>query len=99
VPSPSHLTLSSDSGSLRDGKSRNDDKTDEEGSSPKSSQSLKVAGSKRKTPVSSEVESQTPSKRKKLDKKKAKEGTFEICLALCCSLLITMLTYLDKLFP
>ncbi|QCE15427.1 hypothetical protein DEO72_LG11g2438 [Vigna unguiculata] len=77
VPSPSHLTLSSDSGSLRDGKSRNDDKTDEEGSSPKSSQSLKVAGSKRKTPVSSEVESQTPSKRKKLDKKKAKEGNKE----------------------
>jgi len=78
VPSHSPLVLSSDSGSLRDGGSRNEDKTDDEGSSPKSSQSLKVTGSKRKTPVSPEVESQTPSKRNKVDKKKAEEGTFEI---------------------
>lgn len=78
MPSHSPLALSSDSGSLRDGKSRIEDKTDNEGSSPKSSQSLKVTGSKRKIPVSPEVESQTPSKRKKLDKKKANEGTFEI---------------------
>ncbi|XP_047148018.1 DNA-binding protein BIN4 [Vigna umbellata] len=77
VPSHSPLALSSDSGSLRDGKSRIEDKTDNEGSSPKSSQSLKVTGSKRKTPVSPEVESQTLSKRKKLDKKKANEGNKE----------------------
>jgi len=78
VPSHSPLILSSDSGSLRDGGSRNEDKTDDEGSSPKSSQSLKITRRKRKTPVSPEVENQTPSKRKKLDKKNAKEGTFEI---------------------
>ncbi|KAK7353478.1 hypothetical protein VNO80_18925 [Phaseolus coccineus] len=77
VPSHSPLILSSDSGSLRDGGSRNEDKTDNEGSSPKSSQSLKITGSKRKTPVSPEVESQTPSKRKRLDKKNAKEGNKE----------------------
>ncbi|CAJ1974509.1 unnamed protein product [Sphenostylis stenocarpa] len=77
VPSHSPLTLSSDSGSLRDGGSRNEDKTDDEGSSPKSSQSLKVTGSKRKTPVSPEVEDQTPSKRKRLDRKKTKEVSKE----------------------
>ncbi|ESW08370.1 hypothetical protein PHAVU_009G040200 [Phaseolus vulgaris] len=77
VPSHSPLILSSDSGSLRDGGSRNEDKTDDEGSSPKSSQSLKITRRKRKTPVSPEVENQTPSKRKKLDKKNAKEGNKE----------------------
>ena len=68
------MTLSSDSGSSRGGGSWNEDKTDDEGFSPKSSRFLKVTKSTRKTPeaASPKVEEQTPSKRKKLDKKKAK---------------------------
>ncbi|KAL2638687.1 hypothetical protein AAZV13_06G127400 [Glycine max] len=74
APSHSLLTLSSDSGSSRGGGSWNEDKTDDEGFSPKSSRFLKVTKSTRKTPeaASPKVEEQTPSKRKKLDKKKAK---------------------------
>nr|KYP53799.1 DNA-binding protein BIN4 [Cajanus cajan] len=73
VPTHSPLTLSSDSGSL------NEDKTDDEGSSPISSSFLKVTRSKRKTtePTSPKVEDQTPSKRKKLDKQKAEDGNGE----------------------
>ncbi|KAK7410792.1 hypothetical protein VNO78_01885 [Psophocarpus tetragonolobus] len=79
VPSHSPLTLSSDSGSPRDGGSLNEDKSDDEGSSPKSSRFLKVTKGKRKISetVSPKVEEQTPSKRKKVDKKKAKEGNKE----------------------
>uniref|UniRef100_A0A0R0KI25 DNA-binding protein BIN4 n=1 Tax=Glycine max TaxID=3847 RepID=A0A0R0KI25_SOYBN len=79
VPSHSRLTLSSDSGSSRDGGSWNEDKTDVEGASPKSPRFLKVTKSNGKTPeaASPKVEEQTPSKRKKVDKKKPKEGNKE----------------------
>lgn len=75
VPTHSPITLSSASGSLSDGGSLNEDKTDDEGSS----RYLKVTKSKRKTSETAtpKVEDQTPSKRKKLNKKKAKEGNSE----------------------
>ncbi|XP_027338537.1 DNA-binding protein BIN4 [Abrus precatorius] len=82
VPTHSPLTLSSDSGSLRDGGSWNEDNTDDEGSSPKSSRLSKDTKSKatksssRKTleATSTKIEDEMPSRRKKVDKQKAKEG-------------------------
>ncbi|RDY07313.1 DNA-binding protein BIN4, partial [Mucuna pruriens] len=75
VPSHSSLILSSDSGSLRDGGSSNEDKTDDE----EPSRFQKVTKSKRKTSeaASPKVEDQTPSKRNKSNKQKAKAGNNE----------------------
>ncbi|KAK7350785.1 hypothetical protein VNO77_09735 [Canavalia gladiata] len=76
VPSHSPLTLSSDSGSLDvgDNGSSDADKTDDEGSSPKVTNSKTTKSSSRKTleATSPKAEDQTLSRRKKLDKQKAK---------------------------
>ncbi|XP_061356663.1 DNA-binding protein BIN4 [Gastrolobium bilobum] len=88
VPTHSPLMLSSDSGSLHDGSSSNEDKNDDEGSSPKSPRLSKVTKNKstasaksstRKTleAASLKIENQTPSRRNELDKQKAKEGNKE----------------------
>ncbi|KAK7317053.1 hypothetical protein RJT34_00967 [Clitoria ternatea] len=85
VPSHSLLTLSSDSGSSHDGGSSYEDKVDDEGSSPKlsglhkttKSKSTKSSSRKTSEATSPKVEAQTPPRRKKLGKQKAKEGNTE----------------------
>jgi hypothetical protein len=89
VPSHSPLILSSDSGSSHDVSSFNEDKTDDEGSSPKSpsiaevykKRSTALGGSSAKSSsrktveaMSPETEDQKPSRRNKSDKQKAKGG-------------------------
>lgn len=92
APTHSPLTLSSDSESLHDDDALIEDKTDDEGSFPNSPKLLEVSKNKstdlgRKRAKSSpkktlkgaglKIEDQTPSRRKKLDKQKAKEGDRE----------------------
>ncbi|KAJ1400568.1 putative DNA-binding protein BIN4-like isoform X2 [Sesbania bispinosa] len=92
VPSHSPVTLSSDSESLHDDISSNEDKTDDEGSSPKSSRLPKVNKNKSTAPggsraksssrktseaASLKLEDQTPSRKKNLDKQKGKKGNKE----------------------
>ncbi|XP_019437290.1 PREDICTED: DNA-binding protein BIN4 isoform X2 [Lupinus angustifolius] len=91
APTHAPLILSSDSGSLQDDNTLIDDKTDDEGSLnslelPQVNKSnstdlggkqVKPAPRKTSKGASLKTEDQTPSRRKKLDKQKAKEGNKE----------------------